>query len=136
MDLPPYGYWVRRWLTDLACSLDFALVPAMGTMLKEQMRVIARNVLLAYARMHSETEIPLDRWYKLVKAANWNSMDDIRRAAPKSKVLNRYRARFEIAGGNYRLIAAFDFRRQIVFVKFIGTHAEYDAIDALAVAQF
>ena len=46
------------------------------------------------------------------------------------------RARFEVAGGNYRLIASFDFRRQIVFVKFIGTHAEYDAIDPLTVARF
>jgi mRNA interferase HigB len=63
-------------------------------------------------------------------------MDDISRAAPKSKVLNRDRARFEVAGGDYRLIAAFDFRRQIAFVKFIGTHAEYNAIDALTVARF
>ena len=63
-------------------------------------------------------------------------MDDIRRAAPKSKVLNRDRARFEVAGGDYRLIAAFDFRRHIAFVKFIGTRAEYDAIDALTVARF
>ena len=63
-------------------------------------------------------------------------MDDVRRAAPKSKVLNRDRARFEVAGGDYRLIAGFDFRRQIAFVKFIGTHAEYDAIDALTVARF
>ena len=63
-------------------------------------------------------------------------MDDIRRAAPKSKVLNRDRARFEVAGGDYRLIAAFDFRRQIAFVKFIGTHAEYDAIDAQTVGRF
>ena len=63
-------------------------------------------------------------------------MDDIRRAAPKSKVLNRDRARFEVAGGDYRLIAAFDFRRKTAFVKFIGTHAEYDAIDALTVARF
>ena len=63
-------------------------------------------------------------------------MDDIRQTAPKAKILNRERARFEIAGGNYRLIAAVDFRRQIVFVKFIGTHAEYGAVDALTVAQF
>jgi len=49
-------------------------------------------------------------------------------------VLNRDRARFEVVGGNYRLIASF--RRQIVFVKFIGTHAEYDAIDPLTVARF
>ena len=55
--------------------------------------------------------------------------------SPKAKVLNRDRARFEVAGGNYRLIASFDFRRQIVFVKFIGTHAEYDAIDPLTVAR-
>jgi mRNA interferase HigB len=100
------------------------------------MRLIARNVLLTYARTHPETAVPLERWYRLIKAANWTSMDDIRRAAPKAKVLNRDRARFEVAGGNYRLIASFDFRRQIVFVKFIGTHAEYDAIDALIVARF
>ena len=100
------------------------------------MRVIARNVLLAYARVHPETAIALDRWYRLIKAANWTSMDDIRRAAPKSKVLNRDRVRFEVAGGDYRLIAAFDFRRQIAFVKFVGTHDEYDAIDALTVARF
>jgi mRNA interferase HigB len=51
-------------------------------------------------------------------------------------VLNRDRVRFEVAGGNYRLVAAFDFRRQIVFVKFVGSHAEYDVIDALTVAKF
>ena len=49
---------------------------------------------------------------------------------PKAKTLNAERVRFEVAGGSYRLIAAFDFRRQIAYVKFIGTHAEYDAIDA------
>ena len=56
--------------------------------------------------------------------------------APSAKVLNRERVRFEIAGGNYRLVAAFDFRRQIAFVKFIGTHAEDDRIDALTASQF
>jgi mRNA interferase HigB len=63
-------------------------------------------------------------------------MDDVLAAAPKAKALNRERARFEVAGGNYRLVAAFDFRRQIAFVKFVGTHAQYDDIDALTVAQF
>jgi mRNA interferase HigB len=104
-------------------------------MLNASMRVIARSVLVDHAHRHPETAVSFERWSRVVKAANWTSMDDIRRAAPKSKVLNRDRARFEVAGGDYRLIAAFDFRRQIAFVKFIGTHAEYDAIDALTVAR-
>lgn len=57
-------------------------------------------------------------------------------AAPTAKVLNRERVRFEVVGGNYRAVVAFDFRRQIAFVKFLGTHAEYDKIDALTVSQF
>src|SRR5271157_4387345 len=100
------------------------------------MRVIARNVLVAFWSKHPETKVSLERWYTLTKAAHWASMDDVRAAAPKAKVLNRERARFEVAGGNYRLVVAFDFRRQAVFVKFIGTHAEYDGIDALTVSLF
>jgi mRNA interferase HigB len=50
--------------------------------------------------------------------------------------LNGERVRFEVAGGDYRLVAAFDFGRQAAFVKFIGTHAEYDKIDALIVSLF
>jgi mRNA interferase HigB len=74
-------------------------------------------------------------WYTIVRAAQWTSTDEVQKAAPKAKVLNRERVRFEVAGGNYRSVAAFDFRRQIAFVKFIGTHAEYDRIDALNVSQ-
>ncbi len=63
-------------------------------------------------------------------------MDDVRSAAPRAKILNGERARFEIAGGNFRMIVAFDFKRGIAFVKFIGTHAEYDRVDALTVSLF
>jgi mRNA interferase HigB len=63
-------------------------------------------------------------------------MDDVRSAAPNAKNLNGERARFEIAGGNFRLIVAFDFERSLAFIKFIGTHAEYDRIDALTVSLF
>ena len=101
------------------------------------MRVIARNVLVDFSGGHPEAKVSLERWHKLVRAAQWTSTDEVQKAAPKAKVLNRERVRFEVAGGNYRLIAALDFRRQIAFVKFIGTHAEYDRIiDALTVSQF
>jgi mRNA interferase HigB len=100
------------------------------------MRVIARNVLVAFWDKHPETRVSLERWHTVVKAAQWGSTDDVQKAVPKAKVLDGEYVRFEIAGGNYRLVAAFDFRRKIVFVKFIGTHAEYDRIDALTVSQF
>ena len=100
------------------------------------MRVIARNVLVTFWGRHPEAQSSLERWYSLVKAANWTSTDEIQKAAPTAKVLNGERVRFEVAGGNYRLVAAFDFRRQIAFIKFIGSHAEYDRIDALIVSQF
>jgi mRNA interferase HigB len=100
------------------------------------MRVIARSVLVGFWGRHPESKGSLERWYKLVRAAHWNSTDEVQKAAPKAEVLNRDRVRFEVAGGNYRLVAAFDFRRQIAFVKFIGTDAECDRIDALTVSQF
>src|ERR1700740_1429289 len=105
-------------------------------MLQEAMRVIARSTLVALWTEHPETKVSLQRWHRLIKAAHWISPDDVQVAVPKAKVLNRERVRFEVAGGNYRLIVSFDFRRQIAFVKFIGTHTEYDKIDALTVSQF
>ncbi len=68
--------------------------------------------------------------------ADWATTDDVQRAFSKAKALNGERVRFEVAGGNYRMVVAFDFERQIAFIKFIGAHAEYDRIDALTVSQF
>jgi mRNA interferase HigB len=100
------------------------------------MRVIARTTLVRFWRDHPEVRVPLERWYTIVSAAKWRSLDEVQKAVPKAKVLNSERVRFSIAGGDYRLVAAFDFRRQTVFVKFLGTHAEHDRIDALTVSQF
>lgn len=100
------------------------------------MRIVSWSVLAIYAGVHPETKMSLLRWRALVRAASWGSMDEVRLAAPKAKIMNSERARFEVAGGNFRMIVAFDFKHQIAFIKFIGTHAEYDRIDALTVSQF
>jgi len=100
------------------------------------MRIIAWRVLSSYAERHPATKVPLHRWRTLVKGAKWHSMDDVRLAAPNAKILNGERARFEVAGGNFRMIVALDFGRGIAFIKFIGTHAEYDRVDALTVSLF
>jgi mRNA interferase HigB len=99
-------------------------------------RIIARNTLVAFWGQHPDTRVSLSRWLETAKAADWASTDDVQRAFPKAKVLNAERIRFEVAGGDYRMVVASDFRRRIAFVKFIGSHAEYDRIDALTVALF
>lgn len=100
------------------------------------MRIIARSTLRAFGAKHPETKASLDHWESVTRSAEWQSMDDVMRSFPKAKAINAERVRFEVAGGNYRLIAAIDFPRSAVFVKFLGTHAEYDRIDATSVAQF
>jgi mRNA interferase HigB len=101
------------------------------------MRLIAWSTLAAFAATHPDATAAIAHWHAIVKAANWDSMNDVKAAFSNATILNGERARFEIAGGKYRLIVAFKFgKSKIAFVKFVGTHAEYDAIDALTVSQF
>ena len=100
------------------------------------MRIIARSTLVAFWEKHPEAKASLTHWQNVAKAADWQNASDVQAAFSKAKVLNGERVRFEVAGGDYRLIVAFDFRRAIAFVKFVGTHADYDRIDALTVTLF
>lgn len=100
------------------------------------MRIIARHNVIAFWDRHPETRASLLHWLHVVKAAEWTNITEVQSAFSKAKALNGERVRFQVAGGDYRLIVAFDFRRSIAFVKFIGTHAEYDRIDALTVNLF
>ena len=63
-------------------------------------------------------------------------MSEVQASFTKSKVLNGERVRFEVAGGTYRLIVYFDFPHQIAFIKFLGTHAEYERVDPFTVSLF
>lgn len=100
------------------------------------MRIVAWSALVAFWGKHPETKPSLTYWHNVAKASSWQKPLDVISSFPKAKTLNEERVRFEVAGGDYRLIVAFDFRRQIAFVKFIGTHAEYDRVNALAVSNF
>lgn len=100
------------------------------------MRIIARSTLAAFAEPHPSTAASLEHWQRMVRKANWATPQEVQVAFSKAKVLSRDRVRFEVSGGDYRLVVAFRFDLQIAFVKFIGTHAEYDRIDALTVSQF
>ena len=100
------------------------------------MRIIAQNTLTAFANRHPEARVSIEFWSLVTKASEWSTTSEVQATFPKAKVLNGERIRFEIAGGNYRLIVAFKFKSQIAFIKFIGTHTEYDRVDALTVSLF
>lgn len=100
------------------------------------MRIIKQSTLAKFAVANPKARPSLERWLKVAKAARWASMNDVQTTVPGAVVLNGERARFEVAGGNFRLVVAFSFKHQIAFIKFIGTHAEYDKIDALTVARY
>jgi mRNA interferase HigB len=100
------------------------------------MRIIARHALLAFAAVNPQAAPALTHWYAVARAARWGTMQDAASAFSKAKAINANRIRYEVAGGAFRMICAIDFRRQVIFVEFLGTHAEYDAVDAATVAQF
>jgi mRNA interferase HigB len=103
---------------------------------KLPVRIIALRTLRIFGDRHPEARSSLKAWRTAVEAASFQNMNEVIAAFSKAKMITGLRARFEVAGGNYRLIASFNFRRQEVFVKFLGTHAEYDAVDAATVSQF
>ena len=100
------------------------------------MRIIARNKLIAFWTNHPTTEASLRHWHEVAGAAVWQSPLDVVADFSKAKSLNGERVRFEVAGGDYCMVVAFDWKRSIAFIKFVGTHAEYDKIDALTVSLF
>ena len=100
------------------------------------MRIIARNTLVAFWEKHPQAKASLTHWLNVARDGKWLSVDEARGAFSKAKALNGERVRYEVAGGDYRMIVAFDFRRSIAFIKFIGAHAEYDKVDAHTVVLF
>jgi mRNA interferase HigB len=99
-------------------------------------RIIARNTITAFAERNPSSTASLTHWMSVAKVAAWATTSEVQSAFSKAKVLNGERVRFDVAGGDFRMIVAFDFERQIAFVKFLGTHAEYDRVDALTVSLF
>jgi mRNA interferase HigB len=97
---------------------------------------VARRTLVQFWTKHSDSEAGLRHWFKVAEAAQWGSTADVQAAFSKAKVLNAERVRFDVGGGAYRLIVAFDFPRGAAFIKFVGTHAAYDRVDALTVELY
>lgn len=94
------------------------------------MRVIARSTLRRFWEGgYADAEQPLRAWYAEATNASWNTMADIKRRYPQASVIDSERVVFNIGGNKYRLVAKVWFSGAAVWVKFVGTHAEYDKVD-------
>jgi mRNA interferase HigB len=94
------------------------------------MRVIAKKVLREFWQNHADSEEQLKTWYKEASNSNWKNPPDIKAEYPKASILKTGRVVFNICGNKYRLIVEINYSRQWMFIRFIGTHNEYDKVDA------
>lgn len=109
-------------------------------MLHAFMRIIARRTLVNYLesrRKHADHKAlsqAVQSWFAEAKQAEWQNMADVKVKYGSASIVSSDRVVFNIKGNDYRLVAAIDFRHSIIFIKWIGTHKDYDAIDVRKVS--
>jgi len=104
------------------------------------MRVIARKTLTRFvdslkgSKDQRAVKSALESWFHEVRQADWKNPADVVRAYANASIVGSDRVVFNIKGNDYRLVVAIDYRLQIVFIKWLGSHAEYDKIDVKTVS--
>lgn len=94
------------------------------------MRVVAKKILREFWEKHNDSQEPLKTWYKEASKAKWDNPVDIKSEYTKASILKKGRVVFNVCGKKYRLVVAINYERHWVFIRFIGTHNEYDKINA------
>ena len=105
----------------------------MGAWYTLPMRIIALRTLREFWIDHADVEMPLLAWYADAKKAEWKTPADIKAVYASASIVGSDRVVFNIKGNTYRLIVKVDYTYSVVYIRFIGTHAEYDKIDAATV---
>ncbi len=98
--------------------------------------IIAVKNIVEFYRKHPDSKTSLQNWMAIVRHAEWKKSTDVIANFPDADPVKNNRVVFNIAGNKYRLIAQVSYIRQWVFIKFIGTHAAYDKVDANTVEQY
>lgn len=96
------------------------------------MRIIALSTLKAFWEgnpAYADAQQPLLAWYAHVRQADWASPAEVKRDLRNASILKDGRAIFNIAGNKYRLVVWINYPYRVVYLRFVGTHAQYDAID-------
>lgn len=94
------------------------------------MRVISKKILREFWEKHAASQQQLKSWYQETSNAEWKSPKEIKKEYPSASFLENNRIVFNIKGNTYRLIIKINYDYQMIWIRFIGTHAQYDKIDA------
>ncbi len=94
------------------------------------MHVISRKILREFWENHPDARSSLESWFVDVKHAEWGKPDDIKNIYRNASIIGHNRVVFNIKGNKYRLVVSVQYTYKIVFIRFVGTHQEYDRIDA------
>jgi len=97
------------------------------------MRVIAKKVLRDFWASHPDSEQPLKSWYREAEHAEWKNPAQVIRNYPSASILPGNRVVFNIKGNRYRLIVKINYHYRMLWIRFVGTHAAYDVIDATTI---
>ena len=97
------------------------------------MRIISRRTLREFWERHPDAKPPLLAWFADAERADWRTPADVKRVYRNASVVANNRLIFNIKGNDYRLVVAVNYPFGVVYVRFLGTHAEYDRIDAATI---
>lgn len=97
------------------------------------MRIIARRALREFWTEHPDAEQPLLAWYREVEKEDWDTPAKVKEKYRSASIVGDDRAVFNIKGNNYRLVVRIAYGFGIVYIRFVGTHAEYDRIDVATI---
>jgi mRNA interferase HigB len=119
--------------TDSSISItvlfEKCLLPNWNHAILSRMRIIAKKMIREFWGNHIDAEQPLRAWYTKTKQAHWKSTSDVKKDYRNASFVANNRVIFNIKGKRYRLVVAVNYPYQIVYIRFIGTHNEYDKVD-------
>ena len=93
------------------------------------MRILSLPTLRSFWHRHAAAKAPLQTWYREASNAQWETMNDVKQTYPHASILDSERVVFNIGGNKYRLVVKVWFPGKQMYIKFIGTHREYDDVD-------
>jgi mRNA interferase HigB len=95
-----------------------------------EMRILKRKTLIEFLETHASAKGALQTWFKTVGKEQWASPNDVKKKFGSADILPDNRVVFDIKGNSYRLVVKIHYNTKTVYIRFVGTHAEYDKIDA------